>query len=576
VAKKSQKHGNPARPTTLADMRARRLFAAMAPRFTRWMAARPDLTGNVKVVLGLVEEFFISYGLEDPGFAGTCLDDRVVAAILDDVSDDGEEVGGLLAATVELYIDFLTETDSWTGSDAQLSALAEVLAGEPDHIDGRAPDTGVPPLPSIDFQPLTQAEALQDIQPLAFVQRATRLLAWVGAGRQVTVDGLPQRKDFTAVAACLAAEAAGSGTAPLLTKYWTALKDSGFIDISAMRVETTPKAAPFLDGSGDLVAIAQELAVALYLRALLPGAFGEPVDQLLSWPRWFHLASAASANPISASAVFNSDVSEGIVEALVSQLRDEVRAWADDGLVTVADTITVPPVLRGPLATAIARADDFVGKLQALETEKTRATFRLRIDLNGMQPPVWRSLDVAASTPLDRLHDDLQLLFDWQDGAPHLFHMGAPGTGFVFTSLNPYDPEDSHDPDEDHDYCRFPHAPDFALEEKEYSLHEIAGQPDGSFTYTYGDDWALTITVTDVLPPRPWRELPVCTEGSGRSPFEGVGGPSEWPKLVAVSQDPEDPLYSSMRRMLHLPPGENIDPGAFDVDRANAVLRGLL
>jgi len=588
VAKKSQKRGNPAHPTSLPIARARRLFAAMAPPFTRWMAAHPEPIGNVRMVLGLMEEFFISYGLENPGFDGTSFEVPRVAAVLDDVSNDGEEVGGLFAAAIELYIDFLTETDAWTGSDAQLSALAEILAEKPaeeEDLADFAPDAGLPPRPPIDLQPLSPAQALRGVQSLEFVSRATRLLRWVGDARPATDDGRPQRDDVAAVAACFLTEAVGWGTAPWLTTYWSALQDSGFIDISATHVATTPKAAPFLDSSGDLVSAAQELAVALYARALMPVAFAGPADPM-SRLRSLHLASAASAKPLSATAVLDSDLPElpaglaCLAGILIGQLRDEIRSWADDGLVTVADKITVPPVLRGSLARAITRADDLMERVQSLQSGESKSTFRLRVELHGMQPPVWRTLDVAASTPLDLLNDDLQFVFGWQFGERHWFHVGSPMSGASFTDVAPDEPYGLYDPDDPYDlYDPYGDADDPILddarEESHYLLGELIGKVGDSLVYTYGKKWLHKVTLLEVLPPRPKGELPLCTDGSGCSPSEFVDGPAAWPKLAAISQDPNDPLYSRVRRILRLPPGETIDPAAFDVDRANAALRGL-
>jgi hypothetical protein len=575
VGKRSKQHSRMAPVSSLIDMRGRRAFAAVAPAFTRWIVVQPELVDDAKVVLGLVEEFLVNYCRERPDVEATSLDIRVVAALLVDAFDEDQELGDSLAASLGFYVTFLTETAAWTGDAADLAhldeILTELLAGDSGEPDEEASDAGLPPRPPIDFQPLTPAEALRDIRRLAFVQRATRLLEWVGDGRQVTDDGLPLRKDFPAVAACLGTDAAGLGTAPLLTKYWTALEDSGLIGISAMQVETTPESAPFLSGSGDVVAAAQELAVALYVRALMPIAYGglaDPLGQLRS----LELASAASKNPLSAAAVFDTFVPEGIGRVLVGQLRDEIRSWASDGLVTVADTITVPPVLREPLATAIARADDFVDKIQTLPPGGTEATFRLRIELHGMQPPVWRSLDVAAWTPLDRLNGDLQEVFGWQFGERHWFHVGSPRSGSSFTELAIYDPDD---PDADPYGDADDPILDEALDEAEYGLGEIMEKVGDAFMYTYGKKWLHKVTLTEVLPPRPRNELPVCTDGSGYSPYEGADGPAEWPKFVAISQDPEDVLYRSMRRMLRLREGENIDPAAFDVDRANAALRGL-
>jgi ribonuclease HI len=59
------------------------------------------------------------------------------------------------------------------------------------------------------------------------------------------------------------------------------------------------------------------------------------------------------------------------------------------------------------------------------------ATYRVRIDLRGTKPPVWRRLELASDLFLDDVHQVIQTAFDWTDGHLHIFSSGssAPTAG---------------------------------------------------------------------------------------------------------------------------------------------------
>lgn len=66
---------------------------------------------------------------------------------------------------------------------------------------------------------------------------------------------------------------------------------------------------------------------------------------------------------------------------------------------------TKPPVRRRP------RRDDPV-------------TLRVRVDLAGTRPPVWRRLELASDLFLDEVHEIIQAAFGWTDSHLHRFGCG--------------------------------------------------------------------------------------------------------------------------------------------------------
>lgn len=51
-------------------------------------------------------------------------------------------------------------------------------------------------------------------------------------------------------------------------------------------------------------------------------------------------------------------------------------------------------------------------------------TFRVRVDLEGANPPIWRRLELASDLHLDALYVILQITFEWENGHLHEFMIG--------------------------------------------------------------------------------------------------------------------------------------------------------
>jgi hypothetical protein len=52
--------------------------------------------------------------------------------------------------------------------------------------------------------------------------------------------------------------------------------------------------------------------------------------------------------------------------------------------------------------------------------------FRVRLDLHGAKPPVWRRLDLPGDLTLPRVHDAIQAAMGWTDSHLHRFRTGRP------------------------------------------------------------------------------------------------------------------------------------------------------
>ena len=52
------------------------------------------------------------------------------------------------------------------------------------------------------------------------------------------------------------------------------------------------------------------------------------------------------------------------------------------------------------------------------------AVYQLRVSLLGLEPEIWRSLEVRGETPLSKLHAILQVAMGWENSHLHVFRSG--------------------------------------------------------------------------------------------------------------------------------------------------------
>ncbi|MEU2200576.1 plasmid pRiA4b ORF-3 family protein [Isoptericola sp. NPDC019482] len=153
---------------------------------------------------------------------------------------------------------------------------------------------------------------------------------------------------------------------------------------------------------------------------------------------------------------------------------------------------------------------------------------RLRLDLQGATPPIWRRLDVRSDLPLDVVHQVLQDAFAWTDSHLHRFTLGTDAwdrDGEQF--LCPYDVENAED-DED------------GVPEEQVTLGETLGEPGDvlHYVYDYGDDWELALKLEKVFPATPDTPAAVCVTGRRAAPPEDCGSLRDADSLAEVLDDP--------------------------------------
>jgi hypothetical protein len=154
------------------------------------------------------------------------------------------------------------------------------------------------------------------------------------------------------------------------------------------------------------------------------------------------------------------------------------------------------------------------------------AILRVRVDLEGAKPPIWRRLDVRSDVGLDVLHQVLQTAFGWTDSHLHRFALGgSPFDRNAEMFLCPYDVEEGEDD---------------GMPAKDVTLDETLSQPGDvlEYCYDYGDSWDLIIALDSVIPLEESAPIAVCIAGRRAAPPEDCGGLREAQQLAEVLEDP--------------------------------------
>lgn len=188
--------------------------------------------------------------------------------------------------------------------------------------------------------------------------------------------------------------------------------------------------------------------------------------------------------------------------------------------------------------------------------ERTRG-FRLRIDLTGTKPPVWRRIDIAGDTALDDFHHVLQVTMGWTNSHLHRFWQGPPYRSAHFVTA--WDVEEG-EPGVLEDSVRL----DQVLDGPGDRLH---------YEYDFGDGWEHTVKVEAVLDEPP--EIPCCLKGRLACPPEDCGGTWGYEELADWVRGGYDPAQvpnglSAAEMRDWLPDGWK--PDEFDLDQVNEAL----
>jgi hypothetical protein len=231
------------------------------------------------------------------------------------------------------------------------------------------------------------------------------------------------------------------------------------------------------------------------------------------------------------------------VEALVSWLgleRVAERPVAADAVARLGQALgreeeALPRVLAGEDEFAADEDDEDAEE----ELPPPEHAYELRIELMGIEPPVWRCLRVAGDMSLGDLHWVIQVAMGWEFDHAHEFVVDRESYGPVADGFE-------------------------GLDEDEVTLDELNLRRGRKFMYTYdfGDDWRHLLRVEKVLPPTPEDLQTACFAGGRACPPEDCGGVGGYYRILEALANPDDPEFADLREWV----GDEYDPARFDLE----------
>lgn len=180
-------------------------------------------------------------------------------------------------------------------------------------------------------------------------------------------------------------------------------------------------------------------------------------------------------------------------------------------------------------------------------------TVELKIELEFIEPLIWRRVAVPDSYSLGDLHHVIQIAMGWHNCHLHCFDV----EGCRYTFQNQLPEMDMKD-------------------EGSVSLADLIKSGTKRFLYEYdfGDDWRHWVTIEKVSPVDSDSTLPVCLDGVRACPPEDCGSIPGYEDLVMAFNDdsPDEDQEALLEWLESMEPGWN--PDVFDRGKVNQVLQG--
>ena len=154
---------------------------------------------------------------------------------------------------------------------------------------------------------------------------------------------------------------------------------------------------------------------------------------------------------------------------------------------------------------------------------------RIRIELQEIEPKIWRRVDVPLSSTLLALHDFIQFAFLWTDSHLFEYKIGDRRCG---------QPE----------YDRY--ADERLYKAASIRLKRVVDRGIEQFLYVYdiGDNWRHDLFIEEIRDGEPDVDYPVFVEGERRGPPEDVGGVTGFMEFLEAMLNPLHEEHESVAR----------------------------
>ena len=187
------------------------------------------------------------------------------------------------------------------------------------------------------------------------------------------------------------------------------------------------------------------------------------------------------------------------------------------------------------------------------ERQQLPSIYKVKVELEEIEPTIWRRFLVSSTVTLHRFHLVLQEVMGWTNSHLYRFQVGTKEYG---------------EPDPDNEFNEL-----YLINSKRARLSQIARSKGDTFIYEYdfGDSWIHKLTIEEILEPAVGGRYPICLEGERACPPEDCGGPGGYSRLLGIIVNPDHEEYEETITLL----GGGFQPSAFNSDKVNRHLKSI-
>lgn len=170
--------------------------------------------------------------------------------------------------------------------------------------------------------------------------------------------------------------------------------------------------------------------------------------------------------------------------------------------------------------------------------------YQFKIELKGITPKIWRSVQLNDNTQLLDLHYAAQIAMGWYDSHLYQFEKG----GVIYG-----DPEALED--------------DNVQDDSVVNIVDLfkAEKDAISYVYDFGDNWEHKITLEKIIEAKDPLEHMICVGGKRNCPPEDCGGIPGYLDMLETLKNPESEEYKEMIEWI----GGEFDPEFFEMSIIN-------
>ena len=201
--------------------------------------------------------------------------------------------------------------------------------------------------------------------------------------------------------------------------------------------------------------------------------------------------------------------------------------------------------------------------------------YKIKIELTGSKPLIWRRVLVPEEITFERLHDVIQFAMGW--GNDHLYDFNLKEEKLRITSdeevvkeFEYYSKIKLTEKNDPNGYIRKRLEIKPKLSSKVKIDKYLIKEKNIEYVYDFGDYWKHNITLEEIIEDYEYA-YPMCIEGEGACPPEDVGGIYGYAEFLEIIKDEAHPQHEELKQW-----AEEVGYEDFNMEETNYFMADLL